>query len=63
MIMDIDQLSKKLRVSVSGIYTWVNQRKIPFVKVGRLIRFDSDEIDKWLKEKKVEPKEDHGSIS
>ncbi len=53
MMMDINQLADKLGMSVSGVYTWVSQRKIPFVKIGHLIRFDSNDIDKWLEEKKV----------
>lgn len=55
MLLDIVQVSEKLQVSVSGVYSWVSQRKIPFLKVGRLIRFDSEEIDKWLKQKEVKP--------
>lgn len=53
MMMDIHELAEKLGMSVSGLYTWVNQNKIPFVKVGRLVRFDSEDIDEWLDEKKV----------
>ena len=53
MMIDINQLADRLGMSVSGVYTWVNQRKIPFVKIGHLIRFDSNDIDKWLEEKKV----------
>ncbi len=56
MMLDIHQLSEELKISESGIYQWVSQRKIPFVKIGRLVRFDSEEIQKWLKGKKVEPK-------
>lgn len=58
MIMNIYELSEKLQVSVSGIYTWVNQKKIPFIKVGRLVRFDSDKIDQWLSENEI--KTEHG---
>ncbi len=53
MMIDINQLADRLGMSVSGVYTWVNQRKIPFVMIGHLIRFDSNDIDKWLEEKKV----------
>ena len=56
MMMDIHELANKLGVSVSGVYTWVSQEKIPFVKIGRLVRFDANDIDKWLEEKKVKPR-------
>jgi hypothetical protein len=31
----------------------VARRKIPFVKIGRLVRFDLAEIEAWIKEQKV----------
>ncbi len=52
MMLDIHQLSEELKISESGIYQWVSQRKIPFVKIGRLVRFDTEDIKKWLEEKK-----------
>ena len=55
MMLDIHELAGELKISESGIYQWVNQRKIPFVRIGRCLRFDSEDIQKWLKEKKVEP--------
>ena len=37
------------------IYTMVNQRRIPFVKVGRLVKFDLDLLDRWIKQNTVMP--------
>jgi predicted DNA-binding transcriptional regulator AlpA len=31
----------------------VSQRRIPFVKIGRLVKFDHAEIDKWIASKSV----------
>lgn len=56
MLMNIHELSRLLTVSSSGIYQWVSQRKVPFIKIGRSVRFDSKEIDAWLEAKKVKPK-------
>ena len=52
MVIDVHQLSKELSLSESGIYQMVSQREILFVRIGRSIRFDLDDIDKWLVEKK-----------
>ncbi len=52
MMLDIHELSKELKISESGIYQWVSQKKIPFVKMGRAVRFDPEDIKKWLEEKK-----------
>lgn len=55
---DITKLSQYLGISKNTIYSWVNQGKIPYHKVGSLLRFDINEIDAWLKEhkKEVNPK-------
>lgn len=55
-MMDIKQLSQKLGISESGLYQWVSQRRIPFLKIGRSVRFDDDEIKKWLEERRVAPR-------
>ncbi len=53
MMLNIHELSKELNLSESGIYLMVSRRKIPFVRIGRAIRFDLDDIKRWLEEKKV----------
>lgn len=52
-MLNIHELAKELNLSESGLYQMVSQRKIPFLKIGRSIRFDSSEIQKWLENKKV----------
>ena len=41
------ELSEYLGFKKDTIYAWVWQRKIPHHKMGRCIRFDRHEIDKW----------------
>jgi excisionase family DNA binding protein len=53
-LVDITTLSRHLSISKNTIYSWVNQRRIPYHKVGSLLRFDINEIDEWLKEHKKE---------
>jgi len=33
----------------------VSQRRIPFVKMGRLTKFDLKEIDAWIERNSVQP--------
>jgi excisionase family DNA binding protein len=47
----IVELAERLHVSRHTIYTWVSQRRIPFLKIGRLLRFDLDAVERWLIEK------------
>ena len=50
----INQLSELLKIKKSTVYSWVYQRKIPYIKVGRLVRFDLSEIEIWIKDNTVE---------
>jgi excisionase family DNA binding protein len=49
----LDELSIYLSLSKNTIYSWVNQGKIPYHKVSRLLRFDLIKIDEWMKEKGI----------
>ena len=46
--LDIISLAERLGIKHSTLYTWAEQGSIPHLKLGRLVRFDSDEIDIWL---------------
>ncbi|MFA6635709.1 MAG: helix-turn-helix domain-containing protein [Candidatus Omnitrophota bacterium] len=46
--LNIHELAEILGVSVNTIYSWISQRKIPYIKVGRLVRFDRNKINEWL---------------
>ncbi|UCC12778.1 MAG: helix-turn-helix domain-containing protein [candidate division WOR-3 bacterium] len=50
-LLNISELSKKLNVKKKTIYDWIHKGSIPQIKLGRLVRFDSDEIDKWIRSK------------
>lgn len=51
-LIDIPTLSRKLNIKPKTIYDWIHRKYIPFIKVGRLIRFDEYEIKEWLENKK-----------
>lgn len=46
--LDAKQLSKKLNVSVKAVIHWTQTRQLPFIKMGRLNRYPSVEIEKRL---------------
>lgn len=48
------ELSEYFGLSVDTLYDWVYRKKIPYFKIGRLVRFDLREIDKWAQDKRVE---------
>jgi len=50
-----NELARFLDISVNTVYSWVCMRRIPFVKMGRLVKFDLKDIDKWLQHYRQEP--------
>ncbi|MHB8482025.1 MAG: helix-turn-helix domain-containing protein [Nitrospiria bacterium] len=51
----VQELPSHLNVKVKTIYSWISLKEIPHLKLGRLVRFDKDEIDRWIEERKVDP--------
>ena len=51
--LSIAELSLLANLRPSMIRSLVFKRKIPYLKVGRLLRFDKKDILRWLEEKKV----------
>jgi len=50
------QVADYLGLKVYTIDAWVSQHRIPYIKLGRLVRFDPDEINKWIEKQRVEPR-------
>ena len=53
-LIDVPTLAERIGILVSFVRKLVDQRRIPFVRIGRLIRFDPDEVDAWLASNRVE---------
>lgn len=52
-LLTIQEVAKILGIKVNTLYGWINLRKIPFIKCGRLVRFRREDINHWLNEHKV----------
>ncbi len=55
-LLDTDEVAKVLRVRPRHVRRLVAERRIPFVKVGKFVRFDPGELDVWLDQQRVEVK-------
>ena len=53
-LLNIEELSEHLGITVNTAYSWVSQKKVPYIKVGRLVRFDMDKINEWVEQNSVE---------
>ena len=51
-LIAVDEVAEYLRVKVTTVYEWAKEGKIPAAKVGRLWRFDREEIEAWVKSRK-----------
>lgn len=43
-LIDINELSRVLSVPKGTLYNWVYLKRIPFIKAGRSLRFDAQEV-------------------
>ncbi|MCB4791300.1 MAG: helix-turn-helix domain-containing protein [Elusimicrobia bacterium] len=48
-LLNIKELAQYLNVKVKAIYNMVYEKRIPKIKVGKLLRFNKTQIDAWLK--------------
>ena len=54
-LYDVQELAEYLSVSTQWIYERVQLKEIPYIKVGKLLRFRKSDIDTWLDTLKVPP--------
>ncbi|UVT20060.1 MAG: helix-turn-helix domain-containing protein [Nitrospira sp.] len=54
-LLTIQEAAQYTGLSVHTLYTMTSQKRIPYVKVGRLTRFDRETLDKWIKQQTVMP--------
>ena len=53
-LLTISELSQKLKVAVSWLYSRTREKgenTIPVIRVGKYLRFSFEEVEKWLKRK------------
>lgn len=58
-LLDVAQAAEFLAVTVSTLYGWVWQRRIPFVKLGRALRFDIADLQSFVDRNRVDARRNH----
>ena len=61
-LLTMDQASEYLGVSKLTLYGWVSARKLSYIKVGRLVKFKQDQLDKWIDQRTVKGGDDRFNI-
>ena len=54
-LVDSEGAAKYLGVSERAVRRWVAQRKIPFLKLNKFIRFELDDLDEWKRRNRTLP--------
>jgi excisionase family DNA binding protein len=52
-LLTIDQLAERFGVSTRHVRRLVAERRVPYLKVGKFVRFDPAEIAEWLDRARV----------
>ncbi len=52
-LIKIGELSEMVGLAQSTLYKYACERKIPYFKIGNSIRFSIEDIEEWLRDKKV----------
>jgi excisionase family DNA binding protein len=53
-LVDIAAAAQKLGVSVRYMRRLVGERRIPYVKLGHYVRFDANELERWIDRSRVD---------
>ena len=51
--LGIKEMAEYIGIQEGTLRVWTCHKKIPYVKIGRLVKFDLREIENWLKEKRI----------
>ena len=49
-----EEVADYIGATPGTIRVWCSQKRIPYLKIGRSVRFKHEDIDRWLNQKKVE---------
>jgi len=53
-LLDVNQVAERLGVSPRFVRRLIDERRIPFCKLGKFVRFDPGDVDAWVAERRVE---------
>ncbi len=53
-LLDVSQVALRLCVTTRFVRRLVDERRIPFCKIGKFVRFDPDDIEAWIAERRVD---------
>jgi len=53
-LLTAKHIADKLGVKCSTVYQWVHMGFMPHLRIGKCIRFNENDIEKWISRRKAE---------
>lgn len=47
--LSVDEIAAHLGIKRETVYTWIDTKRMPAHKVGRLWKFQKAEVDEWVR--------------
>jgi len=54
VLLTVKTVATRLQINASTLYAWAAQGRIPCIKIHGLLRFNSEEIDRWVESFRVD---------
>ena len=48
--VSVDAVAEHLGVAKDSVYRWIERRRLPAHRIGRLWKFKLSEVDRWVRE-------------
>lgn len=49
-LVDASEIMQMFGINRKTVWVWMKERGMPYMKVGRILRFDPEEVKKWFAE-------------
>ena len=59
-LLNVGEVAAMLKISIATVRRWVWQGYIPYMKIGKAIRFSNSDIDNWVSTKCTNSKKQEG---
>lgn len=56
-LIDAREAASLLGIHLSTLYTWCEEERVPFVRLGRALRFDPTDLQRWIDDHRVPPRQ------
>lgn len=53
-LMTLKEAAQKLGIAPLTLYTWCQMKRLPYYKIGRYLKFDERDLDRFIFEQRVE---------